>query len=275
MFRFINFHAKRTNIVIYMYLSAKIRSEFIILAEIFHLMQGKLTVLYIHGMGGGGDSRIPSILRENINSALPPECPFRIDVVVRTYSFDPRKAWTQIESWIEELHPDLIAGESLGSLNAIRIKGLPHVLVSPSLNAPLYLGYLAPLALIPGVTWLFDRIYRPKEGDRQKLHFTFNTLRKYPALRKAALANSPLNGSKDSFYAFFGTRDHYRRSGIVSLRTYRKYFGDSCAVYDGTHFMEEEFVISMLIPKIVSTLGLVPVRTSEALHTPGAQEAPL
>ena len=159
MFRFINFHAKHTNIVIYMYLSAKIRSEFIILAEIFHLMQGKLTVLYIHGMGGGGDSRIPSILRENINSALPPECPFWIDVVVRTYSFDPRKAWTQIESWIEELRPDLIAGESLGSLNAIRIKGLPHVLVSPSLNAPLYLGYLAPLALIPGVTWLFDRIY--------------------------------------------------------------------------------------------------------------------
>ena len=215
-----------------------------------------LTVLYIHGMGGGGDSRIPSILKENINRLLPDGCTFRLDVLVRTYSFDPREAWGQISSWLEELHPVLIAGESLGSLNAIRIKGLPHVLVSPSLNAPLYLGYLAPLTLIPGVTWLFDRIYRPKEGDRQKLHFTYRTLKRYLKLRrKTALANSPACGGKDSFYAFFGTHDHYRRSGIVSIRTYRKHFGDSYSVYDGTHFMEEEFVLSMLAPKIIGTVA--------------------
>ena len=222
--------------------------------------EGRLTVLYIHGMGGGGDSRIPSILKEHIGMAIPSGAGFSLDVVVRTYSFDPVKAWNQITSWIEELHPVLIAGESLGSLNAVRIKGLPHILVSPSLNAPLYLGYLAPLALLPGVTWLLDRIYRPKEGDRQKLHFTYGTLKNYRALRKEALANSPKEGSQDSFFAFFGKHDHYRRSGIVSIRTYRKYFGDSYAVYDGTHFMEEEFVISMLIPRIVETVrGLMAV----------------
>lgn len=213
-----------------------------------------LNILYIHGMGGGGDSRIPSILREHVNGALPEGCGFVLDVVVRTYSFDPEEAWKQISSWMEELHPVLVAGESLGSLNAIRIKGLPHVLVSPSLNAPIYLGYLAPLALIPGVTWLLDRIYRPKEGDRQKLHFTYGTMKKYRALRKAALANSPTNGSTDSFHAFFGIRDHYRRSGIVSIRTYRKYFGDTYTIYEGTHFMEEEPVISLLVKEIVRTV---------------------
>ncbi len=211
-------------------------------------------------MGGGGDSRIPSILKEHVNDGLGPDCAFCLDVVVRTYSFDPEVAWGQITSWIEELHPVLIAGESLGSLNAIRIKGLPHVLVSPSLNAPLYLGYLAPLTLVPGVTWIFDRIYRPKEGDRQKLHFTFGTLRKYLPLRKASLANSPAEGGRDSFFAFFGTRDHYRRSGIVSIRTYRKYFGDSYSIYDGTHFMEEEFVLSMLVPKIVQTVRQIEMK---------------
>ena len=206
-------------------------------------------VLYIHGMGGGGDSRIPSILREHIGPG--------VSVIVRTYSFDPEIAWGQISSWVDELRPALVVGESLGSLNAIRIKGVPHVLVSPSLNAPLYLGYLAFLALIPGVTWLFDRIYRPKEGDRQRLHFIFSTLRKYRALRRAALANSPSSGSGDSFFAFFGTRDHYRRSGIVSIRTWRRHFGgeDTYRVYDGTHFMEEEYVVSLLIPKIRSLLS--------------------
>lgn len=215
-----------------------------------------INILYIHGMGGGGDSRIPSILAEHINRFVPQKYRTRVSVVVRTYSFDPETAWRQIVSWVDELHPALIAGESLGSLNSIKIKGLPHVLVSPSLNAPLYFGYLAFLALIPGVTPLLDLIYKPREGDRQPLHFTFATMRKYRKLRRESLANSPASGSKDSFFAFFGTKDHYRKSGIVSIRTYRKYFGDSYALYDGTHFMEEEFVLSMLIPKILEMLGL-------------------
>ena len=135
------------------------------------------TILYIHGMGGGGDSRIPSILRECLAAE-------GLDVVVRIYDFDPEIAAEQISSWVKELKPDLIIGESLGSVQAIRVSGIPHLFVSPSLNAPLYFGRLAFLALIPGVTWILDRIYRPKEGDRQKLHFTFKVLRKYRKHRK-------------------------------------------------------------------------------------------
>lgn len=207
----------------------------------------KTKVLYIHGMGGGGDSRIPAILKSSLTEA---------DVVVRTYDFDPEKAAEQIGEWVEELKPSLIVGESLGAIQAIRIKGLPHILVSPSLNAPLYLGNLSFLALIPGVTWLFDRIYKPKEGDRQKLHFTYDVLKKYRQHRKAALANSSHSGSKDYFYAFFGTKDHYRRTGVVSIRTWKKYFGDHFEIYEGTHFMEEEHVLTRLVPKILNVLNI-------------------
>ena len=206
----------------------------------------KTKVLYIHGMGGGGDSRIPAILKSSLTEA---------DVVVRTYDFDPEKAAGQIGEWVEELKPSLIVGESLGAIQAIRIKGLPHILVSPSLNAPLYLGNLSFLALIPGVTWLFDRIYKPKEGDRQKLHFTYDVLKKYRQHRKAALANSSHSGSKDYFYAFFGTKDHYRRTGVVSIRTWKRYFGDHFEIYEGTHFMEEEHVLTRLVPKILNVLN--------------------
>lgn len=207
----------------------------------------KTKVLYIHGMGGGGDSRIPAILKSSLTEA---------EVVVRTYDFDPEKAAGQIGEWVEELKPSLIVGESLGAIQAIRIKGLPHILVSPSLNAPLYLGNLSFLALIPGVTWLFDRIYKPKEGDRQKLHFTYDVLKKYRQHRKAALANSSRSGSKDYFYAFFGTKDHYRRTGVVSIRTWKKYFVDHFEIYEGTHFMEEEHVLTRLVPKILNILNI-------------------
>ena len=50
-----------------------------------------VNVLYIHGMGGGSDSRIPSILRDAL-------APRGIAVICRTYDFDPEIAAAQISS---------------------------------------------------------------------------------------------------------------------------------------------------------------------------------
>lgn len=210
-----------------------------------------LNVLYIHGMGGGADSRIPSILKDEFILRDVP-----VDVVVRTYSFDPETAASQIAAWVEELSPSLVIGESLGSLHALRIKDVPLVLVSPALGAPSYLEVLAWLTLIPGVTWIFDRIYRPREGDRQSLHFTFSTLRKYKAHRSAALSRNHSGISEFPVFAFFGDRDHYRKSGIVSVRSWKKHFGLCFSIYEGTHFMEEEHVRSLLADKILIVLDI-------------------
>ena len=202
-----------------------------------------VNVLYIHGMGGGADSRIPSILSEELVS-------FGVNVVVRTYDFDPEIALVQISSWVKELHPELVVGESLGSLHALRIKGVPLLFVSPALNAPLYFRLQAWLTLIPGVTAIYQRIYKPREGDRQQMKFVFSVLRKYKGHRRQAmLCESPV-------HAFFGTHDHYRKSGIVSVRTWKKRFGDTFSMYEGTHFMEEEHVRTMLVEKIIEVLNI-------------------
>lgn len=206
-------------------------------------------ILYIHGMGGGGDSRIPSILNSALNSD-------GIDVIVRTYDFDPETASEQICSWVREIKPALIIGESLGAVHALRIEGLPHLLISPAINAPFYLGRVfAFLSLIPGVTNLLDRKYMPREGDRQRLHFKFTVLRKYTAHGRLAMKNTVLNGSKDYFHAFIGTRDHYRRSGVVSLRSWKKHFGETYTLYDGTHFTEEEHIYNLVLPMVVNLLN--------------------
>lgn len=208
-----------------------------------------VNILYIHGMGGGGDSRIPAILRDALYGK-------GVNVVVRTYDFDPETASKQISTWMNELKPSLVIGESMGAVHAIRIKGVPHILISPSLNAPFVLGRLYWLALIPGVTHLLDRIYKPREGDRQKLHFTYDVLRKYVCHGKAALANSSRSGNDDFFFAFFGTRDHYRRTGIVSVRTWKKHFGTNYMMYSGTHFTEEEHIFDKVLPLIYKVLDI-------------------
>ena len=205
------------------------------------------TILYVHGMGGGAESRIPSILKDILG--------LEYSIVIRTYDFDPEVASEQLASWAAEVSPDLVIGESMGAIHAVALRGYPHLLVSPSLNAPVFFRALASLAWIPGVTRFFDWYYHPKPGDRQALHFARKTLLKWPGIRKKALLNTPLNGSEDYFYAFFGTRDKFRRSGVVLIRTWRKYFGEgSWTVYDGSHFMEEEYIRSLLVPKILSLL---------------------
>lgn len=213
-----------------------------------------MVILYIHGMGGGSDSRIPRLLGEWFASRVAVHG--HVKVVCRTYDFDPDVALAQIEKWVEELSPSLIIGESLGSCNALRIsrKDIPCLFVSPALNAPLYLGYLAFLALVPGVTPMLDAIYRPRPGDRQKLHFTFRTMRKYRKVRKDIFSDRKKLSSM-SAYAFFGEHDHYRRTGVVSIGSWTHLFGqETYTLYNGTHFMEEEFVYSLLIPKILLTL---------------------
>ena len=218
-------------------------------------------ILYIHGMGGGGDSRIPSVLRDYFTSL--PHCSEKfpsdsVKILCRTYSFDPETAHSQIESWVDDVKPDLVIGESLGSLHALRIAHVPCLFVSPALNAPLYFEIMAWLSLIPGMTWIFDRIYKPRDGDRQSLHFTFRLLRKYLSHRKAALHCHDLSSvHTPGLHAFFGTRDHYRRSGVVSVRTWRKYFGDTFSMYEGSHFMEEEFIFSALVPEICKVLSII------------------
>jgi hypothetical protein len=116
---------------------------------------------------------------------------------------------------------------------------------------------MAALVRIPGMTSLFDRVWHPREGDRQPLHFVRANLLGWPDCRRRALRNTTREGGTDYFFAFFGRHDHYRRSGVVSIRTWKKFFGPgSWTVYDGTHFMEEPFIHALLVPRIREILGL-------------------
>lgn len=244
------------------------------------------TILYVHGLGGGGDSRIPGILAEHYAHRPASGHPEgteaaneAVRVVCKTYDFDPEKAAVMLSGLSDEVKPDLIIGESLGAAQALRIplffpsgdpsgRFVPHLFVSPSLGAPLWLGRGAFLALIPGIRPLFNYLYKPKHpGDRQVSDFCFDILKKYRAHYRKALATArdglkvfsliPDRTMQQPYFAFFGTKDHYRKSGIVSISRWEKLFGkDSYAMYEGTHFMEEEYLCSMLIPRIDALLHL-------------------
>ena len=177
-------------------------------------MSRKYTILYIHGMGGGVDSRIPSILNEHINEYVH-DPDIRIDIVVRTYDIDPYIAERQISSWREELRPQLVIGESLGSLHAILQRGVPHLFVSPAIGAA---RWMAAASWMPGASWVMHRIFKPVPGERQVLDFSHKVLSHYRGMWRKLLACTTLHGSKDYFFAVFGTEDRSMKSGIVNIR---------------------------------------------------------
>ena len=202
------------------------------------------TILYLHGMGGGTDSRIPGILQEHFAAAAP-----SVRVICRTYDFDPAVAHPVIRAWVDELRPDLIIGESLGSIHALRIPGIPKLLVSPALGGPMRLVRLAPWTLIPGVGWICRRfIWRVKRPGRQVLRFRYRILRNYRAHYEALLAAAKEVGP---VHAFIGDNDHYKKSGVVSRALWEQLYGPgTVTAYPGTHFMEEQFIHQYLIPSI-------------------------
>lgn len=220
------------------------------------------TILYIHGMGGGADSRIPAFLGDWFRSHGRED----LRVVVRTYDFNPDRAAAQIDAWYAELRPALVIGESMGAVHALALLTrqstrtgdaacehaageagpFPLLLVSPALNGPVYFYTLRFLTLLPGLRPLLNRIYKPREGERQAIDFTFANMCAWPPHRAVAL------NAAGSIHAFFGRRDHYRRSGVVSVRQWRRLFGPaSYTLYDGTHYMEEEHLAALLIPAIL------------------------
>ena len=210
------------------------------------ILQLMKTILYIHGMGGGGDSRIPNHLK----TLFPPS---QVQVVIRTYDFDPEAGCAQIAAWVRECRPDLVIGESLGAVQALRIRGIPHLFVSPSLGGAGVLYRARLLALFAPGRWYLHHKFPVKEGDRQLLKFTFPVLRKYKAHEEAALAAIEPDGY---YYAFFGTQDHYKKSGVVRIDLWERHFGKTYTEYEGSHFMEPEYIESLLVPKIREVLSL-------------------
>lgn len=73
--------------------------------------------------------------------------------------------------------------------------------------------------------------------------------------RACAASRRRLDGYNAISFAFFGNRDHYVKWGVVDMKKWDDRFGSYC-IYPGSHFMENEFVYSLLIPKIESVLSL-------------------
>lgn len=219
-------------------------------------MKERINILYLHGMGGGADSRIPSILNDLLSKS---EYAGKVKVVAKTYSFDPVVARNQIYRARKTYRPVFVIGESLGAVHAIGMRGIRHILISPALGAPRRLAKMAWISRIPLLNRIPYMIFKQKEGNRQHMRFEYEIMKRYAAEYERNIVKAKAMVATDdpleSFYAYFGTNDSYYKHDVVNVQAWEDVFGkDTYEVYDGSHFMEEEYINTLLFPRILDML---------------------
>ena len=169
-----------------------------------HTNNMNMNILYLHGMGGGSTSRMPVRLKQvlsNMHFTKDGE-PCKLNVVCKTYNFDPEVATNQIAEWVETYQPARVMSESMGAILEAKFK-------------PMIQTY------------------------------------------KEAILSNP---QRDPSYAFFGNKDPYRTTDIVSIKEYQRLYGDSYEMFDGGHCLDVRQIRPKLLPKIVEMLGLEEVK---------------
>ena len=215
-----------------------------------------MNILYLHGMGGGRTSRMPRELKKQLSNMnfTKDGKPCKLDVVCKTYDFDPEVATNQIAGWVETYHPVLVMAESMGAIHALGIQGIPHIYLSPALNYDHGVQMAQPLVALSS---LFGHtITKQRRRGRQVIVGDPGLLAKFkPMIQsyKEAILSSP---HRDLSYAYFGTRDPYKLGGIVSIEEYRRLYGDSYEEFDGGHCLDVRHIPDKILPKIVEMLGL-------------------
>ena len=222
-----------------------------------------MNILYLHGMGSGSKtSRVANKLRTELPKMQFTKDgePCTLNLICETYDFDPEVATKQIAEWVKAYQPVLVIGESMGSIHALGIQGIPHIYISPALNYDRGTEFIMPLMTLANLIGYHYTSQRGKQ--RQKIDGNPELLAKFrPMIQsyKEAILSRP---QRDPSFAFFGSNDKYMLSGIVSIKEYERLYGDSYEVHEGGHIFGANYVKPRLVPKIVEMLGLEIIKTS-------------
>ena len=219
-----------------------------------------MNILYLHGIGGGATSRMPVRLQQvlsNMHFTRDGE-PCKLNVVCKTYDFDPQVATNQIAELVETYQPVLVMSESMGAIHALGIQGVPHIWLSPALNYDRGAQFFLPLVSLAN---LFGFTYTKQRGvKRQEIRGDHELVAKFKPMIQSYKETILNNPQRDPSYAFFGSKDEYMPTGIVSIKEYQRLFGDSYEVYDGGHCLNVRQIRPKILPKIVEMLGLEVIR---------------
>ena len=99
--------------------------------------------------------------------------------------------------------------------------------------------------------------YKKQRGaNNQLIHGDTQVLAKFQPMIQSYKEAIRRNPNPDTTYAYFGNKDKFQLTGIVSIKEYERLFGSSYETYEGGHVLDVKCAETVLVPKIVEMLGL-------------------
>jgi len=196
-----------------------------------------MTILYVHGFASAGSSGTATHLRNMLYEA-------GISVISPDIPTSPLEAIDFIKKKVDELHPDLILGTSMGAMFIEQVKGYPRILVNPSFC-------MARLLTFRGLGK--RQAFRNKRQDGAK---DFMVDKKMVAEYKEVEKNSfkDINEQEKALvWGLFGNLD----KNVNCQPDFKKHYGTQhFSIFEGEHFLNDTVLKRAVLPVIKEILHL-------------------
>lgn len=191
-------------------------------------MERKNKLLYVHGFASSGSSGTVMALRRHLDTwrVIAPDLPV-----------DPFEALGLLRSVVEEEHPDVVIGTSMGGMYVQQLWGTPRIIVNPSFEMSRSL--------------LFGKMGRNKYMSKRKDGATEFRIDKAVVERFRLMEKSQFVGvnetEKGLLTALFGDKDPVVNFYSLVAELYGE---DRCVRFRGEHRLNDEIVKKVVIPVI-------------------------
>lgn len=193
-------------------------------------------VLYIHGFASAGSSGTAIVMRNMLYT-------HGVQVISPDVPTSPLLAQQMLRQLVQDLHPALIVGTSMGAMYAEQIHGVPRILVNPSFH-------MARLLTFRGM----GRVeFRNKREDGAKdFKVDKEMIQEFKQVEKDSFQGITPQ-EKELVWGIFGTQDK-----LVNCQAeFRKHYGPmQMRLFDGGHYLNDHVLSREVMPLVMNLLGL-------------------
>ncbi len=193
-------------------------------------------ILFFHGFASAASSGNALEMRNSLY-------PDGVEVQAIDIPVMPLEAMATLKKWVEEEHPDLIVGTSMGAMYAEQMKGIRRLLVNPSFDIARNLTFAG----------LGRREFRNKRKDGAK---DFKVDKEMIAQFREVQKNS-LRGitpqEKEQVWGLFGSQDK-----VVNFqKTFQKAYGkEHFRLFEGEHYLNGQVLKHTVLPLVRQLLEI-------------------
>ncbi len=194
------------------------------------------TVLYIHGFASAGSSGTAIVMRNLLY-------PHGVQVLSPDVPTSPLEGQEMLHRLVDDTHPDLIVGTSMGAMYAEQMHGVPRILVNPSFH-------MARLLTFRGMGRMEFR--NKREDGARDFKVDKEMIQEFKQVEKDSFQGITAQ-EKQLVWGLFGIHDKQ----VNCQADFRKHYGAAqMRLFDGEHYLNDHVLSREVMPLVTKLLGL-------------------